>query len=96
LQENQLPPHIAESLYQLLHFSRQMTSYDLDSEADYDAGHEEDVDKLIDYLESDKTEKQWLAIQKLSTVDEQKSLPVYLTYLNATNKDPLLKSLVLQ
>ena len=96
LQENQLPSNIAESLYQLLHFSRQMTSYDLDPQHEDDAITEEDADKMIDYLESDKTEKQWLAIQKLSTVNEEKSIPVYLTYLNATDKDPLLKSLVLQ
>ncbi|MFK3958223.1 tetratricopeptide repeat protein [Guptibacillus hwajinpoensis] len=96
LQENQLPSNIAESLYQLLHFSRQMTSYDIDSDDEFETVQEEDADKLIAYLESDKTEKQWLAIQKLSAVNEKKSIPVYLTYLNATDKDPLLKSLVLQ
>ncbi|WP_347549386.1 tetratricopeptide repeat protein [Pseudalkalibacillus hwajinpoensis] len=96
LQENQLPSSVAESLYQLLHFSRQMTSYDIDHHDDDGPIHEEDVEKLIEFLESDKTEKQWLAIQKLSSVNEEKSIPVYLTYLNATDKDPLLKSLVLQ
>lgn len=96
LQENQLPSNIAESLYQLLHFSRKMTSYDIAEDEQYDAVHEEDAEMLINYLESEKTEKQWLAIQKLSNVSEEKSIPAYLTYINATGKDPLLKSLVLQ
>ncbi|MCA0986255.1 tetratricopeptide repeat protein [Guptibacillus algicola] len=96
LEEHQLPSNIAESLYQLLHFSRKMTGYDVASDDKHNDVQDEDPDMLIDYLESEQTEKQWLAIQKLSNVSEEIAIPAYLAYINATGKDPLLKSLVLQ
>ncbi|TLS39207.1 tetratricopeptide repeat protein [Pseudalkalibacillus caeni] len=96
LQENKMPPNIAESFYQLLHFSRKMTSYDFEDELIQDDEKGQDLQQLETYLQSEETEKQCIAIQKLSKSNDPLAYELYKEYLKDSGKDPLLKSMILQ
>ncbi|MBU8905078.1 DUF3196 family protein [Desertibacillus haloalkaliphilus] len=98
--EDKLPPHLAESFYQLLHFSRQMVeaeaepSIEIDREADelsVDA-----IDVLLEQLNSHEPNLQWHAIQQLGNVINEHVLAAFYEFLKVEENDPILKTMVLQ
>ncbi|TSB46268.1 tetratricopeptide repeat protein [Alkalicoccobacillus porphyridii] len=97
LAESQLPSQHAESLYKLLHFSRQMTEdeYLTDSYPIHLDSDESDMLELED-LQSDSPQKQWQSIQLLSTSNFQQAVPNLITYIEDSSKDLLLRSYALQ
>ncbi|TMW71625.1 tetratricopeptide repeat protein [Alteribacter natronophilus] len=96
--EEKLPPDMAESFYQLLEFSRQMTS-DADSQA---PAEEEPADQFstpeewIETLERGDPNQQLGALKKLSQVNTSKVVEAYRSFLKEESNDPVLKSYVLQ
>ena len=100
--EEKLPAKMAESFYQLLDFARQMTSHDIsdiDVDEDFDKESIEGIstaDEWINMLERGEPEQQWGAIQKLSKLNSREVKEAYRTFLKEKNKNPLLKSYLLQ
>ncbi|WP_051314803.1 tetratricopeptide repeat protein [Alteribacter aurantiacus] len=96
--EDKLPPNMAESFYQLLEFSRQMTNHHQTNMVE----EEEPVDQFsspdewIKTLEKGDPNQQWGALKKLSQVNTEKVVEAYRTFLAEKENDPVLKSYVLQ
>ncbi|WP_096435978.1 tetratricopeptide repeat protein [Alteribacter populi] len=98
MEEDKLPPQMAESFYQLLEFSRQMTSHH-----QIDVAEEEETldqfsspDEWIEILEQGDANQQWGALKKLSQVNTEKVVEAYRAFLREKENDPVLKSYVLQ
>jgi tetratricopeptide (TPR) repeat protein len=95
IQEDGLPPQLAENFYQLLNFSRKMSDSkptNIDSEP-YPL---EELSALSKMLDEDDSEKNRMAIQKLKHFEYHKVKPIYEKYLIDKAKDPILKSVILQ
>ncbi|WP_235849085.1 tetratricopeptide repeat protein [Bacillus alkalicola] len=100
ISEEKLPPKMAESFYQLLEFSRQMT----DSSSEIETLMEEEPEfnsltnkeEWIRLLEQGKPEQQWGAIQKLKQVKTEEVKKTYEEFLKGKNNNPVLKSYLLQ
>ncbi|PYZ97306.1 hypothetical protein CR205_01505 [Alteribacter lacisalsi] len=96
--EDKLPPDMAESFYQLLEFSRQMTSETSSPVPD----EEEPADQFstpeewIETLERGDPNQQLGALKKLSQVNTARVVEAYRTFLKDKQNDPVLKSYVLQ
>ncbi|MDQ0208029.1 tetratricopeptide repeat protein [Alkalicoccobacillus murimartini] len=97
LAENRFPPQHAETLYKLLHFSRQMTDGYFSTEF-YPTEVEPDDSGILqtEHLQSDSPEVQWQAIQSLNKANLHKATPELITYIEDPNKDLLLRSYALQ
>ncbi|UCZ52139.1 tetratricopeptide repeat protein [Bacillus shivajii] len=97
--EEKLPPNMAESFYQLLDFSRQMTSDSVEIVEDYE---EDSIDgmtnteELIQNLEGGDPDQQWGAIQRLSQINSPKVQEAYRSFLKGKENNPVLKSYLIQ
>ncbi|MCE7793459.1 hypothetical protein K8O68_13620 [Salipaludibacillus sp. CUR1] len=102
IEEDKLPPKMAESFYHLLEFSRQMTDGFEEIEFDTDVSDEESLEigpsteELIQALEKGNPDQQWGAIQQLSQHESQKVEEAYRTFLKGEENNPVLKSYLLQ
>lgn len=96
LQENKLPPDMAESFYQILEFSRKRMSEPKISEDPAPEKTTVDISKQRSLLNSSDIEKQWIAIQDLSESRQAEAIDLYKQFLKDKDKDPFLKSMVLQ
>ncbi|MDG5786899.1 tetratricopeptide repeat protein [Evansella sp. AB-P1] len=100
ISEEKLPPKMAESFYQLLEFSRQMTKPQINTKVD-NSYQEENIDEihnkddLIHLLEQGESEQQWGALQKLSQINSKEIESAYFSFLKGDG-DPVLKSYILQ
>lgn len=98
IQEEKLPPQLAESFYHLLYFSQQMTS----SENKLDMMEEKKLDPITDkkewleLLEKGKLEQQWGAVQKLTGEMSEDMIDACRSFLKKEENDPVLKSYILQ
>ncbi|MBM7096548.1 tetratricopeptide repeat protein [Bacillus sp. H-16] len=96
--EDKLPPKMAESFYQLLEFSRQMTNHHqtgiLEDEEPVDQFSS--PDEWIKTLERGDPNQQWGALKKLSQVNTAKVVEAYRAFLEDKENDPVLKSYVMQ
>ncbi|MCM2675205.1 hypothetical protein [Alkalicoccobacillus plakortidis] len=97
LAENRFPPQHAESLYKLLHFSRQMTEdvYLTDSIQSTNELGDVEFEETVK-LQSNNPELQWQAIQYLSKANQRQMAPTLITYIEDPKKDLLLRSYALQ
>jgi tetratricopeptide (TPR) repeat protein len=100
IQEQSLPPQMAENFYQLLYFSRKMAEDDSKDDVTYEnmpkSISQNDLDHLAQQLRSDDTKQQWQAVQSIEDPDYpgiREELKKYLTYPDA---NPSLKTIVLQ
>lgn len=98
LEEHQLPAAQAESFYQLLHFSRKMVEdpepvFDLPAEPAKDSSKE--IETLRTMMASGEIHNQWIAIQQLSFLDIEDTLPVYREYLKNEEGHPGIKTMAL-
>ncbi|MCT8137479.1 tetratricopeptide repeat protein [Anaerobacillus sp. CMMVII] len=89
--EEKLPANLAESLYHLLHFSRQM----VDDGVPVEIGEDIQIppEDLIHMLNEGSPEKQWLAIQMLGKLSNQVFLEAVKIFLKTEKHDPVLKAL---
>lgn len=95
LEEDKLPPSLAESFYQLLEFSRKMCiSQDVEEDV-RSLRVEEPIERLAD-LESQNVEKQLVAIRQLGQKPRGESLSALKKFLRDENKHPILKSIILK
>ncbi|MGO4888607.1 tetratricopeptide repeat protein [Anaerobacillus sp. MEB173] len=100
LAEDKVPTKLAESFYQLLHFSRQMVEAEHD--IDHDIVHksidsEADLNKLLTSLnKSGSPYEQWTAIQQLSRINHKEVIVGFKQFLIEEKNDPVLKSIILQ
>ncbi|WP_210340911.1 tetratricopeptide repeat protein [Alkalicoccobacillus gibsonii] len=98
LAENRFPHQHAESLYKLLHFSRQMTEslpsveQSLVEEELDDEVEQEELDKL----QSSNPELEWQAIQNLGKKKQRQATEAFITYIEDSTNDWLLQSYALQ
>ncbi|SDZ05279.1 Tetratricopeptide repeat-containing protein [Evansella caseinilytica] len=101
MSEAKLPAEMAESFYQLLEFSRQMTSHHMDY-SDEEASEENmeafagKIEEWIRLLERGEIDQQWGALQKLSQQNTEEVKKAYRTFLKGTDNNPVLKSYLLQ
>ncbi|SES03737.1 tetratricopeptide repeat protein [Salisediminibacterium halotolerans] len=99
IQEDKLPSEMAETFYQLLDFSRQMTDeYGAPSD---DTLMEEQAlmpppAELINDLEKGNPDQQWGAIQQLSHHKLADVEDAYRDFLKSKDQHPVLKSYILQ
>lgn len=94
LAEDKIPSNYAESFYQLLHFSRQMSEDAITEEGnDVDDKAVEEAKKL---LHSKDPASQWKGVQKLRNLNTDDVKDVLIAYLNDNENDLLIKSYVLQ
>ncbi|MDQ0256476.1 tetratricopeptide (TPR) repeat protein [Evansella vedderi] len=100
ISEEKLPPKMAESFYQLLEFSRQMTSPNGKAELeDFTEDNFEGIgntEEWINLLEQGKPDQQWGAIQKISQMKKEDVLNTCRTFMKGENNNPVLKSYLLQ
>ncbi|MFC7371275.1 hypothetical protein ACFQPF_06270 [Fictibacillus iocasae] len=99
LEENQLPADKAETIYQLLHFSRRVMEQENWSHAPEQPGKTEQVNDWHTYenmLFSDKPSYQWMAVQQLKQLPPDETYGVFTRYLSDEKKHPAVKSLILQ
>jgi tetratricopeptide (TPR) repeat protein len=96
LEENRLPPQMAESFYQLLEFSRKRRSEPGITEEPRGHTTHIDIHKQRELIESPDIEKQWIAIQNLSESSQSEATDLYKQFLKEEDKDPFLKSMILQ
>ncbi|UOE93349.1 hypothetical protein [Alkalihalobacillus sp. LMS39] len=94
LSEAQLPPHLAESFYQLLHFSRQMNGEEPEYHTPTKVDEEPPVE-LMTLLHHSNKENQLRAIQLLSKHEHPIVISEFKKYL-LDDRDPMLKTIVLQ
>lgn len=92
--EEKLPANLAESFYQLLHFSRQMEEDGVKIEIEEDL--KQPPEELIHMLHFGSTEKQLLAIQMLGKMSTTVFINAMKEFLVNTQYDPVLKSIALQ
>lgn len=94
MSEERLPANMAESFYHLLHFSRQMvedgTTLEIADE------HQEPPEELLQMLNEESIEKQWLAIQMLGKMANRVFFEAVKDCLKNKKFDPVLKSIILQ
>ncbi|WP_017726692.1 tetratricopeptide repeat protein [Halalkalibacterium ligniniphilum] len=95
LSEERLPPKQAESFYQLLHFSRQMTE-DTYIKNETSQAEEEIPKELFNQLESVNAEQQWNSIQLLKKFNQKEVIRAFIQYVENKEKDSVLRSYVLQ
>ncbi|WP_349408060.1 hypothetical protein [Pseudalkalibacillus sp. SCS-8] len=100
IQEQSLPPQMAENFYQLLYFSRKMAEEDSEEGVVFSQRAKSISDKELEHLsnqlQSEDSKQQWQAVQSIESPDEptiRKELIKYLTYPEA---NPSLKTIVLQ
>ncbi|MFC0187989.1 tetratricopeptide repeat protein [Fictibacillus aquaticus] len=99
LEENQLPADKAETIYQLLHFSRRVMEQENWPHAAEQPGRAEQENDLHTYqnmLESDKPSFQWLAVQQLKSFPADDTYELFIRFLSDEKKHPAVKSLILQ
>ncbi|MDE5412409.1 tetratricopeptide repeat protein [Alkalihalobacterium chitinilyticum] len=99
LVEGKVPSNQAETLYQLLHFSRQMSEDGPiieDTVINLQEKEEEPPIEQLNLLEDPDVKKQWAAIQKLKKHNHPHVLEKYLEYLKDEEKDLVLKTFILQ
>lgn len=92
--EEKLPAKLAESLYHLLHFSRQMIGND--TKIEMEKGLTEVPNELLHMLHSGSLENQWLAIQMLGKMSDDIFMEAVCNFLKDNQQDPVLKSIILQ
>lgn len=94
IEEEKLPANLAESLYHLLHFSRQMVKDRVPIEVaeDFQAPSEE----LLHMLNEGSPKKQLLAIQMLGKMPGNVFFEAVKDFLKEDKHDPVLKSFILQ
>lgn len=92
--EEKLPANLAESFYQLLHFSRQMEEDGTKIEIDEDL--KQPPEELIHMLYYGSMEKQLLAIQMLGKMSITNFIDAIKEFLVSEQNDPVLKSIALQ
>lgn len=92
--EEKLPANLAESFYQLLHFSRQMEEDGAKIEIDEDLNQA--PEELIHMLHFGAREKQLLAIQMLAKMSTIVFINAMKEFLINAQYDPVLKSIALQ
>ncbi|KMK74629.1 tetratricopeptide repeat protein [Alkalihalobacillus pseudalcaliphilus] len=95
LAENRLPKEHAESLYQLLHFSRQMINDDALTFTGRDVTDLVD-DKTLLMLKSEHVRIQWQAIHVLKEIDDPGVINAFVEYVENDSHDLLLRSIVLE
>ncbi|MFK3938972.1 tetratricopeptide repeat protein [Alkalihalobacillus sp. NPDC078783] len=97
LAENRFPPQHAESLYKLLHFSRQMTESLPVIDQSLGDHVADDVEKEeLDKLQSSNPELEWQAIQNLGKKNQHQATEAFITYIEDPAHDWLLQSYALQ
>ncbi|OLO40502.1 hypothetical protein BTR23_05795 [Alkalihalophilus pseudofirmus] len=100
LAEGKLPSTQAETFYQLLHFSRQMSEDDHhivdDTLIKVKEAEDEPPIELINLLDDQNVKKQWAAIQKLKKHNHPLVFEKYIEFLKDEEKDLILKTLILQ
>ncbi len=94
MEEEKLPAHLAESLYHLLHFSRQMV--DGETKIEMDEETKKPPNELLHMLNHGSPEKQWLAIQMLGKMPTEVFVESIKEFLKTDQNDPVLKSIALQ
>ncbi|KGA98100.1 hypothetical protein AJ85_09330 [Alkalihalobacillus alcalophilus ATCC 27647 = CGMCC 1.3604] len=94
LAENRLPSQHAESLYQLLHFSRQMTNDD--SFTTFTEREDEVNEHVLSMLQSDNVSLQGQAIQILKTMNKPYVIEAFISYVQEEQHDLLLRSIALE
>lgn len=92
--EEKLPANLAESFYQLLHFSRQME--DDGAKIEFDEDLKQPPEELIQMLNFGSMEKQLLAIQMLGKMSTTVFIQATKEFLVNAEYDPVLKSIALQ
>ncbi|WP_332689580.1 hypothetical protein [Halalkalibacter lacteus] len=95
LTENQFPSQYAESLYQLLHFSRQMVG-DQEWLGQTEMKEEQIPIEVIQMLHSGSLELQSKAIQHLREIEGDDAINELIQYLDDKNHDYVLQSMALQ
>ncbi|MGM7702220.1 hypothetical protein ACSVDE_10880 [Pseudalkalibacillus sp. Hm43] len=100
IQENSLPPQMAENFYQLLYFSRKMAEEDSNNDETYESMpksiSQNELERLAEQLKSEDSKQQWQAVQSIEDPNHptiRTELKKYLTYPDA---NPSLKTIVLQ
>ncbi|MFA9558641.1 tetratricopeptide repeat protein [Evansella sp. AB-rgal1] len=99
ISEEKLPAKMAESFYQLLNFSRQMTKPSVENEEE--PNFEETLEEVgkkeewLHLLEQGELDQQWGAIQKLSQINSKDVEKAYKSFLLGDG-NPVLKSYILQ
>ncbi|MBB5172658.1 tetratricopeptide repeat protein [Texcoconibacillus texcoconensis] len=98
VQEEKPPPDMAESLYQLLDFSRHMVKPDQEEHfKDLDVGEDwTNTKEWLKFLQKGNKDQQWGAIQQLGPKMDEEVLDAYRTFLKTEDNDPALKSYLLQ
>lgn len=97
LAESQLPPQHAESLYKLLHFSRQMTEDSYLTNSFSTSLEPDGVENIqTEHLQSSSPHKQWQSIQMLSKANSKQAAHDLVQYIEDPDKDLLLRSYALQ
>ncbi len=94
MEEEKLPANLAESLYHLLHFSRQMVDGETKIEMDDEA--KKPPNELLHMLNYGSPDKQWLAIQMLGKMPTHVFVDSIKEFLLNDENDPVLKSIILQ
>ncbi|WP_221566319.1 hypothetical protein [Alkalihalobacillus sp. TS-13] len=97
IQEQSLPPQMAENFYQLLYFSRKMAEEEPSEDFVFETKFsDQEVEHLSEQLKSSDSKKQWQAVQSIEKPDQpvvRHELKNFLTYPDA---NPSLKTIVLQ
>lgn len=94
--EEKLPIQQAESIYHLLHFSRQMVEVADSGVVESYNEPDSNVDELIELLYSSTPEKQRVAIQMLGKIHNETTIHAFKQFLKDEKQDPVLKSFILQ
>ncbi|MCF6138133.1 tetratricopeptide repeat protein [Pseudalkalibacillus berkeleyi] len=100
IQEQSLPPQMAENFYQLLYFSRKMAE---DESQGLDVKNEipesvspTDLNNLESQLKSGDSKQQWQAVQSIEMPDHPEIREQLKRYLTYPDGNPSLKTIVLQ
>ncbi|WP_209122009.1 tetratricopeptide repeat protein [Alkalihalobacillus sp. BA299] len=99
LAEGKVPSSQAETFYQLLHFSRQMSEDDHivdDTMIKLKEADDEPPIDLLNQLDDSNVKIQWAAIQKLKKHNHPLVFEKYIEYLKDEEKDLVLKTFILQ
>lgn len=97
LAENRFPPQHAESLYKLLHFSRQMTESLPLVDHTIDGDEPDEVEREdLNNLQSSNPELEWQAIQNLGKKNQHQATEAFIAYIEDPAHDWLLQSYALQ
>jgi tetratricopeptide (TPR) repeat protein len=100
MQEQTVPPQMAENFYQLLYFSRKMAEDETNENVTYETMPQSisqtDIEEISNKLHSDDPRQQWKVVQSIEDPSHpsiRDELKKFLTYKNA---NPSLKTIVLQ